>query len=34
MFIHAVSMQNHMPYAGENYEGFEIEVSGLKQESI
>jgi phosphoglycerol transferase MdoB-like AlkP superfamily enzyme len=34
LFVHAVSMQNHMPYAGNNYEGFSIGISGLRQESI
>ncbi|WP_066055767.1 LTA synthase family protein [Robertmurraya korlensis] len=33
LFIHAVSMQNHMPYNLGAYEKNEIQVSGLKEES-
>jgi phosphoglycerol transferase MdoB-like AlkP superfamily enzyme len=33
LFIHAVSMQNHMPYNLGAYESNEIRVSGLKEES-
>ncbi|MEH7356403.1 LTA synthase family protein [Neobacillus drentensis] len=34
MFIHSVSIQNHMPYLEKNYPEYPIEVSGLEPESI
>lgn len=34
MFIHGVSIQNHMPYDEKNYPEYPIEVSGLHPDSI